>query len=221
MIRVAISVEGDTEEEFVKKVLAEYLWDNGVNPTPIIIGRARDKPKNGGNVSADRIAPEMIHLLKSFEYVTSLVDFYGFNDKGSMNREELEQHIHEQVDEKIDSSWNQTLVFPYVQKHEFEGLLFSDMDAFERAIQVLGVTRETIEKLRNIRKQFQTPEDINDDPETAPSKRIQKLIPRYNKKVHGPLIAAETGLDVIRAECPLFDDWVTRLESLGNPPESR
>ena len=132
-----------------------------------------------------------------------------------MNREELEQHIHEQVDKKIDSSWNQTLVFPYVQKHEFEGLLFSDMDAFERAIQVLGVTRETIEKLRNIRKQFQTPEDINDNSETAPSKRIKKLIPRYNKKVHGPLIAAETGLDVIRAECPLFDEWVTRLESLA------
>ncbi len=105
--------------------------------------------------------------------------------------------------------------------HEFEGLLFSDMDAFERAIQVLGVTPETIEKLRNIRRQFQTPEDINDNSETAPSKRIKKLIPRYNKKVHGPLIAAETGLDVIRAECPLFDEWVTRLESLSNPPESR
>ena len=220
MIRVAISVEGDTEEEFVKKVLAEYLWDNGVNPTPIIIGRARGR-FGGGNVSVDRLAPELSHLLKSFDYVTSLVDFYGFRDKRSMSREELEQHIHEQVDKKIDSSWNQTLVFPYVQMHEFEGLLFSDMDAFERAIQVLGVTPETIEKLRNIRRQFQTPEDINDNSETAPSKRIKKLIPRYNKKVHGPLIAAETGLDVIRAECPLFDEWVTRLESLSNPPESR
>ncbi len=87
-------------------------------------------------------------------------------------------------------------------------------------IPVLGVTPETIENLRGIREKFQTPEDINDNSLTAPSKRIRQLIPRYNKKVHGPLIAAAAGLDAIRTECPLFDRWVMRLESLGNPPES-
>ena len=168
----------------------------------------------------DRLAPEITYLLRSFDFVTSLVDFYGFRDKGSMNREELELHILQAVDRRINSSLAQSRVFPYVQQYEFEGLLFSDLNAFERAIQVLDVTPETIERLRSIREQFKTPEDINDDRETAPSKRIQKLIPRYNKTEHGPSIAAETGLDTIRSECKRFDEWVTRLESLGNPPRS-
>ena len=163
---------------------------------------------------------EMIHLLYSFDVVTSLVDFHGLREKGLMNREELEQHIQQEVDRRINRSWDQSRVSPYVQQYEFEGLQFSDLSAFERAIRVLGVTPETIEKLRSIRQQFQNPEEINDDRETAPSKRIKKLIPRYIKKDHGPLIAAEVGLDKIRAECPLFDGWVTRLESLENPPES-
>ena len=219
MSRVAISVEGDTEEEFVKEVLDKHLQTKGVEPTPILLGRGRGS-YGGGNVSVDRLAPEMNHLLHSFDFVTSLVDFYGFRNKGSKNREELEQHIHQEVDRRINRSWDRSRVFPYVQQYEFEGLLFSDVDAFEKAITTIEITQETIEKLRSIRKQFPTPEDINDDRETAPSKRIKKLIPRYIKKDHGPLIAAETGLDVIRAECPLFDEWVAHLESLGNPPES-
>lgn len=219
MIRVAISVEGRTEEEFVNQVLARHLWTRGVVPTPILLGRGRGS-FGGGNVSVDRLAPEIVHLIHNFDAVTSLVDFYGFRDKGSMNREELELHILQAVDRRINSSLAQSRVFPYVQQYEFEGLLFSDLNAFERAIQVLDVTPETIERLRSIRQQFRTPEDINDDRETAPSKRIQKLIPRYNKTEHGPSIAAETGLDTIRAECKRFDEWVTRLESLGNPQGS-
>ena len=219
MIRVAISVEGQTEEEFVNQVLARHLWTRRVVPTPILLGRGRGS-FGGGNVSVDRLVPEIAHLIHNFDAVTSLVDFYGFRDKGSMNREELELHILQEVDRRIDSSLAQARVFPYVQQYEFEGLLFSDLNAFERAIQVLDVTPATIGRLRSIREQFQTPEDINDDRETAPSKRIQNLIPRYNKKDHGPLIAAETGLDIIRSECSLFDGWVARLESLGSPPES-
>ena len=65
-------------------------------------------------------------------------------------------------------------------------------------------------------KQFPTPEDINDNSETAPSKRIVKVISQYEKVVYGSLIAMEIGLDAIRAECPRFSDWLTRLESLGN-----
>ena len=219
MIRLAISVEGQTEEEFVKQVLAGHLRTKGVEPTPILLGRARGH-FGGGNVSVDRLAPEMIHLLHSFDVVTSLVDFYGFRDKGAMNSEELGQHIYEQVDRQINRSRDQSRFFPYVQQYEFEGLLFSKVDTFENAITTIEITQESIEKLRNIRKQFPTPEDINDNPETAPSKRIMQLIPRYIKRVHGPLIAEETGLETIRAECKRFDEWVTRLESLGNPPES-
>ena len=85
-------------------------------------------------------------------------------------------------------------------------------DAFAKLI---GVSPENIQWLQAIQSNFPTPEDINDDKDTAPSKRIKRAIPRYQKKVDGPLLAMEIGLDKIRAKCPRFNCWVTRLESLG------
>ena len=51
--------------------------------------------------------------------------------------------------------------------------------------------------------------------DTAPSNRIKSVIPGYQKVVDGTLIARETGLDTIRAECPRFAEWLAKLESLG------
>lgn len=204
MIRLAISVEGPTKEEFVNNVLANHLRKSGVEPQPILLN---------GNVTVEQLASDMAKLIWSFDRVTSLVDFYGFRDKNDASRGHLEQNIHNAVDIKINRSWNQSYVIPYVQQYEFEGLLFSDVDAFTKLI---GVSHTSIQNLRDIRSQFPTPEDINDSKDTAPSKRIKKVIPRYNKKVDGPLLAMEMGLAAIRAECPRFNDWVTSLESLGN-----
>lgn len=66
-----------------------------------------------------------------------------------------------------------------------------------------------------IRSEFSTPEDINDNPNTAPSKRIGKLIPGYHKITGASVVAKEIGLATIRTECPRFGAWVNRLESLG------
>lgn len=57
-------------------------------------------------------------------------------------------------------------------------------------------------------------EDINDGSATAPSKRLLRYIPGYRKVLHGPRAIADTGLAVLRARCPRFDAWVTRLETL-------
>ena len=206
MIRLAISVEGQTEEEFVKKVLADHLWLKGVVSQPILLGGS------GGDVTVDRLAADMARLYWSFEFVTSLVDFYGFRGKGSATPDELEKIIDERINSNIQRSWDQSRVFSYVQQHEFEGLLFSDVSAFASLI---DVPDGAVDALREVRSQFPTPEDINDDRDTAPSKRIVELIPRYQKVVDGPLLAEGIGLDAIRAECPRFNAWVKRLESLG------
>jgi len=66
-----------------------------------------------------------------------------------------------------------------------------------------------------IRNQFVTPEDINDSPVTAPSKRVRELIPGYEKPLYGALAVLEIGLDRIRRECPHFNDWIVALESRG------
>ena len=211
MIRLAISVEGPTEEEFIKRVLAVHLRSHGVEPTPILLGRARGR-YGGGNVSIDRLVPELVHLHRSFNSVTSFVDFYGFQHKGNMNVEELEEQLAQRVGKEVGQGWNPEKVIPYVQRHEFEGLLFSDVNAFGTAI---NAPQEAVDELRNIRGEFLTPEDINDNRNTSPSKRIQQVINTYDKFVHGPIIALATGLKVIRAECPRFAKWISKLESLG------
>lgn len=211
MTRLAVSVEGQTEEEFVKQVLADHLRASRVESTPIMLGRARGSAR-GGNVSSNRLVSEMATLYHSFDVVTSLVDFYGFRDKGDRTVQELETHLLGEIAERIGHAWDERKVVPYIQRHEFEGLLFSDVDPFATQI---GFPDGCAVQLRAVREQFATPEDINDDPLTAPSKRISSIIPRYGKVLHGPIVAGEIGLDAIRAECPRFNAWMTRLELLG------
>ena len=171
----------------------------------------------GGNVSVERLASEMAGLYPNFDAVTSLVDFYGFRGKGDRTVEELEEHLAQEIQKKVSSGWDQRKVIPYVQKYEFEGLLFSDVNAFSV---VPAATGPLVEELGEVRSSFPNPEDINDNADTAPSKRIKSIVPGYQKVVNGTLIARETGLDTIRAECPRFADWLAKLESLGGPLDS-
>ena len=204
MTRVAISVEGPTEEAFVKRLLRDYLAEKGIFVQPFLLG---------GRITVLRVASDMARLLWKYNFVTSLVDFYGFRDRGEKTIEELKRDIFDEVVKKIRrSNLDQRRIFPYIQRYEFEGLLFSDVESFRP---ILEVDEECLEKFGQVRQQFETPEHINDNPTTAPSKRIEALIPTYNKVLHGPLVANETGLDRIRNECPRFNEWLSRLESLA------
>lgn len=205
MIRLAVSVEGVTEEEFVKESLGPHLERKAVYATPVLIGRARRHVRGGGNVSIERLASEMRHLIGSFDAVTSLVDFYGLKRKGNTLPNDLVQAIRNRI-----SQFDERRALPYIQVHEFEGLLFSNVEAFTRILPEAPVA-----DLKSIRSEFGTPEEINDHPDTAPSKRIETLIPTYKKTLHGPLLALEIGLDAIRCECPRFDAWLGQLEALG------
>ena len=206
MIRLAISVEGPTEEEFVNRLIAGHLRSRGIETRPVSLG---------GSVTVTRLAKEMVNLFwQRYDFVTSLVDFYGFRKKGERTPCQLERAVFVEADRLIGRSWDQRAVFPYIQQHEFEGLLFSDVDSFS----TLGpdvVDDDCLATLHRIRNHFATPEDINDDQHTAPSKRILGLMPRYRKIAGASVVAEKIGLDVIRAECPRFHRWVTRLESLG------
>lgn len=214
MIRLAISVEGRTEEQFVKRVLADHLREAGVEPTPILIGRARSKSRPGGGaVSVELLASEMESLYWTFDAVTSLVDFYGFRErKDEETIDELENRLRRRIHEKIGCNPDPRRIIPYVQQYEFEALLFSDVNAFTASTRA---SAKSLQALRMIRTRFPTPEDINDRSETAPSKRIAGAMPGYRKVVDGALIARETGLQVFRQECPRFSGWVERLTALG------
>jgi len=40
-------------------------------------------------------------------------------------------------------------------------------------------------------------------------------MPDYQKTFHGPLIASDIGLDVIRGVCPHFNAWLSKLDALA------
>ena len=210
LIRLSVLVEGETEEKFVKSVLLDHFRSVGIEATPILIGRARTRV-GGGGVSIERVVRDMVHLYHSFDVVTSLVDFYGFSGKGDRTVEELEQHLTQEIEARIHHNWDPRKMIPYVQKYEFEGLLFSDVTVF---MTLIDAPSDSLAKLQRIREEFPTPEEINDSSDTAPSKRIKEMFPKYQKPVDGPLLTMEIGLANIRSECPRFDAWVTRLESL-------
>ncbi len=206
MKRVAIVVEGDTEEEFVKQVLEPHLGAQGV-------AVAAMKPSGqGGDISVARLAPVMAKLSWNFDTVTSLVDFYGF--KGKLSGESaanLEARIDASVRQHNPQRTDTVAQFAYVQRHEFEALLFSAPSAFNV---IPDLPPDALNALEQVARQFATPEDINDDHTTAPSKRIALAVPKYRKRLHGPAIAKNIGLTAIRDACPRFHAWVSQLESL-------
>lgn len=163
-------------------------------------------------MTLDRLANDMIRNYSSFDHVTSLVDFYGFGGKGEQTVDELETSIANTIAERVHSNWVASRVIPYVQMHEFEALLFADVARFSILIEV---SDPIIQRLREILDEFKSPEEIDDSPLTAPSKRIKALVPRYRKVVDGPDLAQEIGLPAIRDACPRFDGWVRRLEGLN------
>ena len=112
------------------------------------------------------------------------------------------------VSTDMGASFDQDRFVPFVVMHEFEALLFSDCAAFARAIGRPALSGS----FQAIRDQFDSPEDINDSPTTAPSKRVQELIPGYEKPLYGNLAALGIGLDTIRRACPHFAEWLGMLE---------
>lgn len=70
-----------------------------------------------------------------------------------------------------------------------------------------------IEEIAKIAAGHPTPEDIDDGPMTAPSKRLREVFAAYQKPLHGPLTVAAIGIDRIRAVCPHFHRWIGRLEA--------
>lgn len=199
MVRLAISVEGQTEEHFIRNLMVPYLRDKEIYAEPLLLGRT------GGDVSLPRIKKDLNNLARSFDKVTTFYDFYGFRGKDKTeNKETLEQKIVNCVAVSLRER-----IIPYVQMYEFEGLLFSSPEAIENIINQPGLE----DWASGVLQQFKgDPEKINDSRQTAPSKRLLGKT-SYIKTIHGPDIAEEIGLDVLRKKCTGFDDWLSRLEA--------
>lgn len=220
-----IHVEGQTEETFVNVVLAPHLYNCGlISVSARLMGNSRMR---GGVPSWGKAKADLSRHLKADQNCchTTMVDYYGMPKAegqvwpGRIEATRLpnidkapavEQAILEQLRIELGDGLHPDQFIPFILMHEFEGLLFSDCDRFGKGIE----RPDLIPSFQAIRNQFATPEDINDSPITAPSKRIIALIPQYEKPLLGSLASLEIGLDVMRRECPHFNRWLTRLERL-------
>lgn len=219
--RVLILVEGQTEERFVKDVLGPAFFDQELffHATLLVTKRVKDGPNfKGGVTNFAKFKNDAQRLLSSAggSLVTTMLDYYRLplDFPGMKSRPEpgtpiqRVTHVEEAIAEHFDSPPN---FVPFLALHEFEAWLFSSLTELPR---VLTETRKQKE-FEAIRASVATPEEINERPEFAPSKRIAKLFPAYKKTLHGPTTAARIGLDQIRNECPHFNEWMNKLEAFA------
>jgi len=225
--RLLVHVEGQTEEQFVNELLAPHLQDHGYSSVGArLIGNARQRSQRGGVKSWPEVREAIVNHLRQDpgSDSTTMMDYYGLPHSGpkawpgraeSSNAPILarpnvvEKALLEDIARGVGAGFDQSRFIPFVTMHEFEALLFSDCEQFAHGIGQPEMTGP----LQEIKNAFSTPEEIDDSPETAPSKRVVALIPRYQKPLMGTLAALGIGLVTMRAECPHFDAWLNRLET--------
>lgn len=220
MRKVHILVEGQTEETFVRELLAPYLLPKDIVAQATLAATKRVKRGplfKGGVVSYGKVKNDLLRLLRdtSATRVTTLLDFYGlpkdFPGLASMpDASCYDKAAH--LERAFMKDINRDNFLPYFSLHEFEGLMFASPKAIADVFP--GTSPQHLVKLENIRSSFNSPEEINDGPTTAPSKRIKEIFSDYQKTFHGPLVAINIGIDSIRQECEHFNQWLTKLESL-------
>ena len=227
MSRLKIVVEGPTEREFVNNVLAPYLHDQEVYTQPIVVSASRARRSQdqlGGGGSFGKTLRTIRDTLRNDRsaYCTTMVDYYSLPaDYPGLDADDCppSSQLYDRIDcleRRLAEAIGDTHRFvPYLQAHEFEALLFSDVEVIDRALRMHGPVGSRLDDLQSIVDHFDNPEWIDDGAETAPSKRLKGLFPRYDKVLHGEMIAYDIGLHRIREACPHFDSWVTRLGSLA------
>jgi hypothetical protein len=169
----------------------------------------------GGITAYGKVEKDLLRLLGDTRAyaVTTLIDYYGLPDDfpGMATRPAASSivkaiHVETEWKKKVDHP----CFHPYLMVHEFEALLFAKPLELSKALYNL----KSAASLEAIRAKVKTPEEINDNPSTAPSQRIKNILPGYQKTLHGPMVSKRIGLPLLRSECPHFNDWLSWLEHL-------
>lgn len=218
MPRIIIICEGETEQEFCNTILAPYFA-----PQAIYIQAPLIKKSMGGIVQWAEIKKQINAHLKNdpTAFVTTLIDYYGLYQRHEFPKwdeahkepnknkrmEILEQAMAEDIEDALRYRY-----IPYIQLHEFEGLLFNDIQVFHE--QILPEELVGIDELNKTFQQYDNPEMINNGRTTAPSKRLSRIILGYNKIVYGNILAEAIGLPRIREKSPRFNNWIHNIQQI-------
>lgn len=169
--------EGQSEESFIKKILTPYLEPQGIYIKPIVLGgvshyaRIRKELKNLGKDSSARLTT-MLDYYKLPQDVPGVSRYTG---EKKAEPETIAADIERQIWEDLNQELSCIEFFPYIQMHEYEALLFSDINGFYKT----EMKPAAIAELEKEVKKFPTPEHINNSEQTAPSKRILRVYPYY------------------------------------------
>ena len=225
MIRLHFAVEGQTEEQFVNALLVEHLVQHGVfcDARCVLTSRQGYRQFKGGVSKYNQIRRDVrlwtmedskqdARFTTMFDLYRLPADFPGLADSAAMQDayhkiELLERRFAEDIDDMR--------FVPHLQLHEFEALLFSDIRCLQSEFPAAA---KQVARLQDSTASFESPELIDDGPDTAPSKRIIAEIPAYQglKVSAGPRVAASIGLTILRSRCTHFNGWLTRLEALDH-----
>ena len=236
--------EGRTECYFIKYVLSEHLLDYGWIVVPITLPTGRKitgghkggwRRSDGYKYALEEIRKEIITHTGSLH--TTFFDLYGFPkdipcyeqakslsspyDKAQLYELQIKQDISSLFAD--DDRYNSNLFLPYVQPYEFESFLFVDAKSSAAVLFERNEKKATwLEKeISRIAAEFETPEHINGSSDTAPSKRIEKLVPGFEKNKAGKAgfswkAPQRVGTQSLRQACQHFNKWLSSLESYSN-----
>lgn len=219
-VRLYVTTEGQTERKFAEEVLGPHLANYNIEVKARVVLTNRKLGRRGGIIDYGKIRGDLHRLMLEDQHeearFTTMIDLYALPQEFP-GWTEARQSTHSQnritiLESSLETDINDRRFLPYIQLHEFEALLYCDLSQLQKRIagSAPGLTRLTNE-VSGI-----PPEEINDGTTTAPSKRIIRHVPIYERsKVRvGVAAAAAIGLPALRSKCPHFNSWVNRLELL-------
>ena len=221
-IRLHVTAEGQTEQAFVKLILSCHLADSNIIADSRSVLTSKDnkasKEYRGGLISYSKAKADIQTWMKEDNHpecrFTTMFDLYALPDDfpGYANAKRLADPYEKVkiLEEALDKDINDHRFIPYIQLHEFEALILADPHQLDwEYLEHNGPIGRLVKMVEN-----QNPELINDSPETAPSKRILKEIPEYDKVTSGVSVVGKIGIPMLRRKCAHFDTWITTLEKL-------
>ena len=223
-VRLNIIVEGQTEEAFVNQTLKPHLsrFSIGVSARVVTTRKERGTKYRGGLSTYFKAKRDITLWTKQDRNAdvrfTTMFDLYGLpTDFPGYKSAAADADPYQRVlalEDAFRKEISDRRFIPYIQLHEFEALILSDPRQLDSQFDNRA---DGIAKLETMATQFPSPEHINDNANTAPSKRIIREIPEYegSKVSAGPIVAEKIGLSTLRSKCAHFAEWLEKLESLG------
>ncbi len=225
-IRLHITAEGLTEKRFGNNVLVPHLGNRFQVVTDVRsvkTGRKHGQDCRGGLLGYEKAKNDIqswmrkernnieVRFTTMFDLYALPNDFPGYPEAAHCGDPYQRVAVLESA---LARDMGDERFIPYIQLHEFEALILADpqtldsvyMDETSAIVRLVELTRGA------------NPEEINDGPDTAPSKRIIAEIPAYEKQkaAVGPFVAEKIGLDVLRQRCRHFHEWMETMERLGH-----